>query len=323
MANILRKTALPATIAFFSLLIGLNAFVTWRNLKSIQTYAAQRLDASDTQSAVVAVELDLQAIETGQRGYLLTGDPAYLAPFTQAVQDLPLHFSALRSRLATRSAKERSIQAELETVAASKIADADETIRLRQKGYRHRAFLIVDSNRGKDLMDHARSLLERLSAVETANIADYDRRWQTGAITALEEFALGSVVLLALTVVTLIAFDRQGKRLQRAYDRQAEQLRASTRELERITSIVSDDVRGVATQIRSYAESLLNAYGGFLPRQGQERAAWIYEGSCQINRVLDRLLARAGSGDESSADKTAQPPVEIITSKERPTSQTA
>ena len=320
MATMLRKTALPATITFLCLLIGVNAYVTWRNLKLIRTYEAQRLDASDTHSGVVAVEKDLLAIETGQRGYLLTGDAAYLAAYTQTTQNLPLHFSALRARLASRSAEERSVEAELESVAGEKIAEANDTIRLREKGYRHRAFLVVDSNRGKDLMDRAHALLDKLSAGETANITQYDRRLNESVGIALQEFALGSGVLLALTVVTIIAFDKRRTRLELSYSRQTEELRATTRELDRFTSTVSNDVRSAATEIRNYAESLLNAYGGFLPRQGQERAVWISEGCGHINRVLDRLLAH----EESDLQQAGAPGrIQMAAPKEHPKSQTA
>ena len=45
MKNFLRKIALPTTIAMFCGLIGLNAYVAWKNLKTIQKYSTQRIDA--------------------------------------------------------------------------------------------------------------------------------------------------------------------------------------------------------------------------------------------------------------------------------------
>ncbi len=150
------KIVLPFTIVLFCALIGYNASVASKNLRAIKDNAAQRLEASDVQAAIHAVDLDLHAIESGQRGYLLTGDDSYLAPFTQAVANLPVHLSDLRSHLAGRPNEERAIEKQLESVAEAKIDDANETIRLRQKGYRHRAFVLVDSNRGKELMDQSR-----------------------------------------------------------------------------------------------------------------------------------------------------------------------
>ncbi len=296
MRNSLRKLALPTTIAIFCAVIGVNAYLASNNLKIIQKNAAQRIDASDIQADLVAVELDLQAIETGQRGYLLTGDTSYLSPYTQAVQKLPGDLSTLRSRLSARPPEERAVESKVEAVAGSKIADANETIRLREKGYRHRAFVIVDSNRGKELMDKARSLLAELSAVETKNIAQYDRELKDSAVAARQQSGLANLILLALTVITLVAFNRRTERLEAAYAQQTEELRATSLKLKRFTSTISTSVRSVATQMRDYAESLLNTYGGFLPRQGQERVQWIHEGSLEINRLLDDLLEGRGPG---------------------------
>src|SRR3954453_17310647 len=217
MRKILRKVALPTTITIFCALIGLTAYVASRNLKVIQRDATQRIDASDVQHDIVAVELDLQAIETGQRGYLLTGDASYLAPYTQALAKLPAHFAALRSRLVGRLPAERSVETELETVAEAKIAEVNDTIRLREKGYRHRAFVIVNSNRGKELMDKAHSLLEQMSAVEARNIEQHDRELASTMKTAREQSALASVIVLILTLLTVVAFHQSRKSLELAY----------------------------------------------------------------------------------------------------------
>ena len=292
MRNALRKAVLPTTILIFTALIAANAYVASKHFKLLQKYAAQRTGASDARSAIAALEIDLQAIETGQRGYLLTGDTSYLSPYTQAVQQLPSHFSELRSRLSGSSPEERSTASELEQVAAAKVADADETIRLREKGYRHRAFLIVDSNRGKQLMDRAQSLLAQLSEVQTRNIAAYDRQLADGVTQALSEAALAAVILLALTVITLLAFHSYGKRLERAHSKQDAAFRAATERLERFTSTLSDVVRTTVTEMRDQSESLLNVHGGFLPRQGQEIAEWLHEASSYLHRVLENLLVQ-------------------------------
>ena len=313
MRNTLRKIALPTTITIFCVLIGLGAYIASKNLKVIQGHAAQRIDASDVQSDIVAVELDLQAIETGQRGYLLTGDESYLLPYSQAIEKLPVHFSTLRSRLSSRPTAERSVEVELEGVADSKIAEVNETIRLRQKGYRHRAFLIVNSNRGQELMDKAHTLLEEISATEAKNVGQHQRELSSSILTASTQSALASFMLAVLTVIALYAFHQSGKRLELAHTQQTEELRATRHKLERVTSTISNSVRTTVLQMRSHAENLLNVHGGFLPRQGQERAQWIHEGSCHVNRVLDSLLEDPSSAnavedvDAGSSSEESQP----------------
>ncbi len=302
MGNLLRKIVLATTILIFCALIAWNAYKASTNLRKVQHYAAARIEASKVEGAIAVVRSDLQAIETGQRGYLLTGDPSYLAPYTEATQQLPGHFSTLRTRLAASSAEERSIESEFEGVAQSKIADADETIRLRNKGYRHRAFLIVDSNRGKELMDQARNLLDRLSSIATAHTGGYDRELNDSVTTALKTSAQGSVIILALTVITLLAFHRQTNKLERQYAQQKEQLRATTARLEYVIATLSTTVRTTVTTMQADAQSLLNNHAGFLPRQGQERAETFCDGTSRLASLLDDLLGErpaAGRGDHT------------------------
>src|SRR5512146_393761 len=147
MANVLRKIALQVAIPVVAVLIAVNAYVITKSLKRIQQTTGQRMEAAVVHADISDIVLGLHEMETGQRGYLLTGDPSYLRPYADANARLAAHFSSVRTRLAVRSSpQERSLESQLESVATSKIAEMEETIRLRQQGYRHRAFLLVNSN---------------------------------------------------------------------------------------------------------------------------------------------------------------------------------
>jgi len=296
MTNLLRNLALSATILLFCALISFNAYVASKNLKSIQGYAAERIDASEAQSDVIAVWLDLQAIENGQRGYLLTGDESYLAPYEQGTANLPAHLAAIRSRLAARSAEERAAENELESVAQAKIADADETIRLRQKGYRHRAFVIVDSNRGKELMDKAHSLLASMSATEAANLPHFQQELTTSIATAERQSLLANVGVLALTVLALVLFAQSRQRVQAAYKRQTAELRATAEKLDRLNAAISGDIRSTLADMQECADNLQRVDGGFLPRTGQEKVQWIYDASRYVNGLLENLQRHPNEG---------------------------
>src|ERR1700742_4144917 len=47
--------------------------------------------------------------ETGNRGYLITGDEAYLQPYNQALHDLPIEVAALRSLTSDNSSQQHRI----------------------------------------------------------------------------------------------------------------------------------------------------------------------------------------------------------------------
>ena len=67
------------------------------------------------------------------------------------------------------------MESKLESLAASKQAEMERTISLRQQGYRRRAFNLVDTNEGRDYMDEARRLLSSLSSAESSSFARFDK----------------------------------------------------------------------------------------------------------------------------------------------------
>ena len=158
----------PALLAF----IAWNAYLAVNHLKQMQHIAARTLESSTIQADISGVLKDLTDMETSQRGYLLTGDSSYLQPYTDAKGRIGADFADLRAGLANRAESERTQVSELESLATSKQAEMERSITLRQQGYRHRAFMLVDSNEGMEYMDRARGLLSSLSVAEAAILAD-------------------------------------------------------------------------------------------------------------------------------------------------------
>ncbi len=284
MKNSLRNLALQSAIAVLCGLIVLNGYFVSRNLKVIEQAAGRRGEASKLNAEVYGATLALQVMETSQRGYLLTGDESYLRPYNDAGERLTAHLAALRSNLI---GKNRSLQDELEPVIAAKIADMQETIRLRQRGYRHRAFVIVSSNRGQEMMRQARSILDTLSAAQSANLELYDREMTGSMLRALAESTIASGILLVVALVTFLAFNRRRKRLETGNAFQAEELRTATGRLQQLTGTVFPQISKAASQIQAQANALLVVYGGFLPRQAQDKAERIEAGAAEISSLLD------------------------------------
>src|SRR5258708_17720711 len=113
-------------------------------------------------------------METGQGGNLLTGDKSYLQPYTAAKDRIETDFATLRVKLASRTEGERSLESQLESLVKSKQVEMERTIDLRQRGYRHRSFMMVATNEGKDYMDDARRVISSLSSPESSNFGRFD-----------------------------------------------------------------------------------------------------------------------------------------------------
>src|ERR1022692_1054823 len=171
----IRKAALqvgvPALLAFMVW----NAYLAVNHLKRMQEIAALTLESSMIQADISGVQKDLTDMETGQRGYLLTADPTYLQPYTDANGRIEADFAGLRAGLANRAQRERSLESQLESLAKSKQAEMERSISLRQQGYRHRSFQLVQTNEGKGYTDEALRIVSSLSSAESSNFATFDK----------------------------------------------------------------------------------------------------------------------------------------------------
>jgi CHASE3 domain sensor protein len=279
-----------------------NAYLAVKHLKETQKLAGLTLKSSMIQAGISGVLKDLTDMETGQRGYLLTADPAYLRPFSNAKGSIGTDFAGLRAGLADQAERERSLESELESLATSKQAEMERAIGLRQQGYRHRAFMLVETNEGMEYMDKARELVSLLSAAEAGSFARFDRERQASLRKALTETIVANSFLLALTGCLFGLSRYHGRVLEREAVGSRRELALRDLQLEKLTSALSNQARCNTSAIEANASLLLQNYGGFLPRQGHEYAEQIREASAQMEQLRQDLV---GSSVSHSHEKVA------------------
>src|ERR1700737_3996277 len=268
----IRKAALqigaPALLGFMAW----NAYLAVNHLKQTQKIAALTLESSMMQEDISSVLKDLTDMETGQRGYLLTGNPSYLQPYADAKGRIGTDIAGLRVGLANRAERERSLESQLESLTKSKQAEMERSISLRQQGFRHRAFMLVNSNEGMEYMDRARGLLSSLSAAETSSFARFDTERNASLSKALAETIFANSCLLVLTACLCGLIRYYGQVLEQEAAQSSQELAARDLQLEKLTSALSNQARSKTSAIEANARLLLENYGGFLPRQGHEYA---------------------------------------------------
>lgn len=112
----------------------------------------------------------LQDAETGQRGYVITGDSGYIVPFTQAESRLPAAVEALR-QLHRIDVADRDIAA-LEQVINAKMSELRQTIELRRTGGFAAALPMIEAGSGKAAMDRIREILDRMQKQQDAQLRE-------------------------------------------------------------------------------------------------------------------------------------------------------
>ncbi len=137
----------------------------------------------------------VKSAETGQRGYLLTGQSDYLEPYHRAVSALPGQLEDL-SRLAISRELSGNQVAELTRLVQQKLAELEQTVKLYREGSPKEALDIVRSDRGRQLMDAIRSQLANMEADEVAEFLAANRR--AAHATQTRNAAILAVALLNL-----------------------------------------------------------------------------------------------------------------------------
>ena len=297
----IRKAALqigvPALLAF----IGWNAYLAVDHLQRVRKTAALTLESSAIQAKLSGVLKDLTDMETGQRGYLLTGDPAYLQPYTDAKSRIEMDFADLRAGLSNRTQRERSLESQWESLAGSKQTEMEHSINLRQQGYRHRSFKLVDTNEGKDCMDEIRRIASSLSSAESSTFARLDGERTAALKTAFSATVISNSVLLLLAVCLFGLIRHHGRLLGEEAAQSRNALAVRDLQLEKLTSALSGQARSDIIAINTNSRLLLENYGGFLPRQGHEYAEQMKETAAQMERLRQDLVGSPPSNGNRRA----------------------
>ena len=123
-------------------------------------------------NAIDGLLIRLEDAETGQRGYIITGDASYLAPYERTSVDLPNALAAL-DRLVADNHPQVSRVASLRTAVTAKIDELGTTIVLRQNKGFDAARSAVITNDGKRTMDEIRAIVGAMTAEEKRLL--YDR----------------------------------------------------------------------------------------------------------------------------------------------------
>jgi signal transduction histidine kinase len=113
---------------------------------------------------------DLKDAETGQRGFILTGDEAYLEPYTAALTALAADTSALRLLTADNPLQQRRLD-ELAPLVTARLAELDYSIDLRRTQGLPAAVARLSTDRGKQIMDSIRAHVASMEAAERSLLA--------------------------------------------------------------------------------------------------------------------------------------------------------
>jgi two-component sensor histidine kinase len=213
-----------------------------------QNYVAEVTETRDTRFAAAELRNGLQAAESSQRGFLATGNEIYLAPYDTAKTLALNYLGKLRSSLARYPERSAMFQ-HLAGLVADKIAEMDETIRLKQQPRDSAAMDLLKTNRGKALMDEANVFLSALMiAADEQLTLEVNRQQANAALLRTASIAGAALIVLVVAGGSFIGF------------RYAREVASARDEVKMLNTTLEDRVQqrtGDLMEARDRAEVLL------------------------------------------------------------------
>jgi diguanylate cyclase (GGDEF)-like protein len=289
-------------LAVFTVMVMVAAVPFWLN-RSVGVLLAQTRADQAAQQRLDDILTSVRDAETAQRGFVITGNDAFLEPYERARRTLP---SALHdAKEKARTDAERATVWRISRLVELKLAELDETILLRRRAGFEATERVVSSLRGKAYMDELRQLVgvedargkARRDALRDDLLARAGRSFTVSlAATVCNILALGALLLVVMRML----------RTRRAIAAQLETQAGQLAEAVALTSRHNRELKLVAELLRAVEAVATVPDAGpviarFMPKLLPGVAGTLFLLRDDDDNMLDRQAQWGGPSDQPSA----------------------
>jgi CHASE3 domain sensor protein len=235
---------------------------------------------------IARVISEMKDAETGQRGFLLTGNESYLDPYLSAIGVIGKAVSDLRT-LTADSPHEQSRIAEAAPLIDKKLAELKRTVDLRRTQGFEAALKVVESDEGKNAMDELRRVLAGMDQEERELLKERGEAAEGGAKGAEATIAIGA--LLALLFVSVAGFVITGS-LNRQLGSAVSSIRSASAELEAAAMQQASGSREQSSATNEVSTTI---------RELLSTSRQIAESAQRVARIAEDTALGARSGDQT------------------------
>ena len=168
------------------------------SFRSSSNAVAEMQEAQLTTGALDDLKQTILDAETGQRGYLLTGDERYLEPYNNAINQVDKQLDVLR-QIFTPYKEQLSEFGILSRHISRKLAELDLSVRMRRENKEDAWRFILTTDVGKEHMQTIRAQTIKLAATSS-------RDMELGQAQIKQTLLLSRIGVSILAIVGLLAF---------------------------------------------------------------------------------------------------------------------
>lgn len=289
------KIVLPLALGIFvSIGIVVYAEFSYRSLDSANRQMAAAVIIQSTLHETLALVIDA---ETGQRGYMLTGNIEYLEPYNRAVLTLDEAFGRLRELVAQNgTVAQRTGVAHFNNLVGKKLAELESTLALYKAEGPETAMKLMNLGIGRRTMDEIRAEVDGMARAHRQQVDNANHQWNSDIEIARFGMQLMTAFTVSLLVVVWLLARRDARqREERRVQMAGERTRLQTLVEERTAQLseLSNHLQEVREDEKSkLARDIHDELGGILVSAKMD-VAWVEERLRAQNPEYATRLARA------------------------------
>ena len=189
--------------------------------------------------------------ESGQRGFLLTGDPTYLKPYKAALPKIDQTFARLRELInANGTAVMIDHTGQLNVLIGKKLNELESTLALNERNGREAAFQLIDTGLGQRLMEEIRSQAQGI----LDELRESSRKGGTRWAQDIEFGRVGMLTMTAFTIALLFVVWALARREISAREAKRRTLIEEQRRLEQEVAARTEELSELSTYLQTVRE---------------------------------------------------------------------
>lgn len=172
--------------------------ISWRNVENTREDARWVSHTHEVLDELAQLLTSLVDAETGQRGYIISGDEGYLEPYNAAVAEVEKHRVRL-SELVSDNPRQAARAQSLAAPVVARLNAIEHGIDARRGGDFAAAQQVVLSGSGKQAMGEIRRLVRSMEEAERALLAEREAQAQAAARNSTLAIFIGTALALLLS----------------------------------------------------------------------------------------------------------------------------